>query len=331
VCSLDLAFAVIPTGPDPEYCEGEVEVEESAVSAMRFRRRGPMKLKSLYLVCVAAGLVSAHSSTALAQTSNLRHPVSQAALVWSDEFNGPAQSQPDPANWIYDVGANRWGNQELETYCARASNAAPCSATTPNSYVGGDGYLHIVARAPSSGVYTSARLKTQGLKSFQYGRIEARIKIPEGQGIWPAFWMLGDNITTVDWPACGEIDIMENIGKEPSINHGSLHMTGGDLTEKYALPNGEKLASGFHIYGMIWSPARVQFYIDAPTNIYATFTPADLPNTAHWPFDDGKLFIILNVAVGGKWPGNPDANTTFPQEMLVDYVRVYGQPKDAAR
>ncbi len=233
-----------------------------------------MKVTAVHVLCVCASLAPLLPCVALAQAFSLRHPVSPAALVWSDEFNGPARSQPNPANWTYDIGNNGWGNQELETYCAWASNAAPCNATTPNAYIGGDGYLHIVARDLGKGVYTSARLKTQGLQSFKYGRIEARIKIPEGQGIWPAFWMLGDNITTVDWPACGEIDIMENIGKEPSIYHGSLHMIGGDLTQKYTLPSGEKLASAFHIYGMTWTPEIIQFYIDTPTSIYATFTPA---------------------------------------------------------
>jgi beta-glucanase (GH16 family) len=284
-----------------------------------------MKRTAVRFVSCCAGLAILGVAGAHAQVSDLRHHVKSVPLVWSDEFNGPVQSQPDPANWTYDIGANGWGNQELETYCAWASDAAPCHAATPNVYLGGDGYLHIVARALGSGVYTSARLKTQGLQSFRYGRIEARIKIPQGQGIWPAFWMLGDNISTVDWPACGEIDTMENIGKEPSAYHSSLHMTGGDLTEKYALPDGEKLASGFHIFGVTWSPARIQFYIDIPANPYATFTPADLPKTAQWPFDSGKFFILLNVAVGGNWPGNPDASIDFPQEMLVDYVRVYSQ------
>lgn len=297
-------------------------MEESAVSAI-YPGKAAMKTATQFFLFVCAGVASIPFTTALAQTSNLRRQVRAATLVWSDEFNGPAHSQPDPANWTYDTGANGWGNKELENYCAWASNAAPCSTSNPNAFVGGDGYLHIIARDLGKGVYTSARLKTEGLKGFQYGRIEARIKIPEGQGIWPAFWMLGDNIATVPWPACGEIDNMENIGKEPSIVHSSLHMTGGDLTEKYTLPNGEKLASDFHIYGMIWTPGKMQFYLDTPTNIYATFTAANLPNTAKWPFDDGKFFFILNVAVGGSWPGNPDATISFPQEMLVDYVRVY--------
>jgi beta-glucanase (GH16 family) len=285
-----------------------------------------MKANPLRQLGLGVGAALLCFGIALAQTSNRRHIVKFETPVWSDEFNGPAQTQPDPANWTYDTGNNGWGNQELENYCAWASNTAPCSASTPNSYVGGDGYLHIVARDLGKGVYTSARLKTQGLKGFQYGRIEARIKIPEGQGIWPAFWMLGDNIATVPWPASGEIDNMENIGKEPSIAHSSLHMTGGDLTEKATLPNGEKLASAFHIYGMIWAPGKIQFYLDTPTNIYATFTPANLPVTAKWPFDGGKFFFLLNVAVGGNWPGNPDATISFPQEMLVDYVRVYREP-----
>jgi beta-glucanase (GH16 family) len=283
-----------------------------------------LKTTTQSLLFLSATLIVACSAPA--QTSNLRHPVTSPALIWSDEFNGPAQSQPDPANWTYDTGNNGWGNQELETYCAWAANAAPCNPTTPNAYIGGDGNLHIIARDLGKGVYTSARLKTQGLQGFQYGRIEARIKIPQGQGIWPAFWMLGDNITTVPWPASGEIDIMENIGKEPSIAHSSLHMEGGDLTEKVTLSNAERLASAFHIYGMIWVPGKIQFYLDTPTNIYATFTPASLPATAKWPFDGGKFFLLLNVAVGGNWPGDPDATISFPQEMLVDYVRVYREP-----
>ncbi len=290
-----------------------------------------LRAYGLRLLCFAGGIAFANFGIALAQTSDLKHPTNPAALIWSDEFNGPAKSQPDPNNWTYDMGASGWGNQELETYCAWASHAPPCNAANPSAYVAGDGYLHIVARDLGKGVYTSARLKTQGLKRFQYGRIEARIKIPEGQGIWPAFWMLGDNIATVDWPACGEIDIMENIGKRPSTVYGSIHAPRGDLTNSFSLPNDQKLASAFHTYGIIWSPQLLQFYIDSPTNIFATYTPADFPKTAGWPFDSGKFFIILNVAVGGKWPGNPDATSIFPQEMLVDYVRVYGQAQGATR
>lgn len=255
--------------------------------------------------------------------------VKQETLVWSDEFNGAtAPSAPNSQNWTYDTGPARWNN-ELETYCAYGSTTGPCDAKNPNAYVGTDGYLHIVARSPSSGVYSSARLKSEGLQSFQYGRIEARIKMPEGQGMWPAFWMLGNDITSVDWPACGEMDIMESVGSKPSTNYGSIHgtgFTGTAIGTAYMLPNNAKFADAFHTFGILWSPKLLKYYVDSPTNVYATYTPSSLPKGAVWPFDDGKFFFILNVAVGGDWPGSPDSTTVFPQEMLVDYVRVYAEP-----
>ncbi|HZV60488.1 MAG TPA: glycoside hydrolase family 16 protein, partial [Candidatus Eremiobacteraceae bacterium] len=173
--------------------------------------------------------------------------------------------------------------------------------------------------------YTSARLKTQELFAQAYGRFEARIKIPKGQGIWPAFWMLGNDIGTVGWPKCGEIDIMENIGKEPGSVHGSLHRpstTGptSDLTSTFTLPAGQSFSDDFHLYAVEWEPGVVRFYVDA--NLYATFNSSQWPAGGKWVFDH-PFFIILNVAVGGDWPGPPDATSTFPQTMLVDYVRVY--------
>jgi len=173
--------------------------------------------------------------------------------------------------------------------------------------------------------YTSARLKTQGLFSQAYGRFEARIKIPAGQGMWPAFWMLGNDITSVGWPKCGEIDIMENIGKEPGTVHGSLHgpSTSGptsDLSAAFSLPAGQNFAGDFHLYAVEWEPGTIRFYVD--TNLYATFTSSQWPAGGAWVFDH-PFFIILNVAVGGSWPGSPDSTTVFPQQMLVDYVRVY--------
>jgi len=284
----------------------------------------PMKKAALCVLFLFNSFAGAGCGVTLSSSSGSPPVGSRETLVWSDEFNLPGpQSQPNPANWTYESHAGGWGNKELETYCAWASNAAPCAATAPSAYVGGDGYLHIVARNPADQVYTSARLKTYGLQGFKYGRIEARIKIPEGQGVWPAFWMLGDNIPTVPWPACGELDIMENIGKKPSTVYGSIHMTGANFTGHTDLPDGQKLASEFHVYGMIWSHEWIQFYLDSPANVYASYTPTDLPKGGVWPFDGGKFFIILNFAVGGNWPGNPDATTKFPKEMLVDYVRVY--------
>lgn len=259
--------------------------------------------------------------------SSLAQQNKNGRLIWSDEFNGStSQQSPDSSNWRYETGGNGWGNHELETYCAYGSSQSPCDAAQPNSYVSGDGYLHIVARRDSQGRYTSARLTSQRLKSFQYGRIEARIKIPKGEGYWPAFWMLGDNIDTAQWPASGELDIMENIGKEPGTIHGSVHgtgFTGIAIGLPYTLPEGKDFGDDFHIFGMIWSPKKIAYYVDDPSNVYASFTSSNLMRGAVWPFDGGKFFFLLNLAIGGDWPGPPDANNRFPQEMLVDYVRVY--------
>ena len=282
-------------------------------------------------LCCTAILSLLIFGSAAAQTPGGVSPTSsQEKLVWSDEFNGTApQSAPDPQNWTYDTGGNGWGNHELETYCSFGSGSAPCNSAEPNAYVGNDGYLHIVARHPAKNVYTSARLKSEGLRSFRYGRIEARIKMPAGQGFWPAFWMLGDNIKTVQWPACGEVDIMESVGKFPTMNFGSIHglgFTGTSITTGYTLPNGGKFADGFHTFGILWSPREMKFYVDDPANVYADYTPASLTAGGMWPFDSDRFFFILNLAVGGDWPGPPDATSAFPQEMLVDYVRVYQEP-----
>ena len=173
--------------------------------------------------------------------------------------------------------------------------------------------------------YTSARLKTQKLFAQKYGKFEARIRIPKGQGMWPAFWMLGDDFPTAGWPGCGEIDIMENIGREPATVHGTIHGPGhsGDdsLGAPYFVPSGI-VADDFHVFAVEWEPNEIRFYVDG--HLYETRTPADLPAGARWTFDH-PFFLILNVAVGGKWPGSPDASTKFPQQMLVDYVRVYSR------
>jgi beta-glucanase (GH16 family) len=242
-------------------------------------------------------------------------------LVWSDEFSTQDGSSPDPKKWTYDLGGKGWGNQELESYTDRPENAHIekgnlVITAQKESFTGADGITRD---------YTSARLKTQGLFVQTYGRIEARIKIPEGQGMWPAFWMLGQDIPTAVWPKCGEIDIMENIGKEPGTIHGSLHgpsttANTSDLTSIFTLPAGQNVAADFHLYAVEWEPDAVRFYVDS--NLYATFRQSDWPAGGKWVFDH-PFFIILNLAVGGDWPGPPDASTKFPQVMLVDYVRVY--------
>jgi beta-glucanase (GH16 family) len=253
-------------------------------------------------------------------------------LVWSDEFTNTAgaKEEPNPTVWGYDTGGSGWGNAELEDYCRWNSSNSPCDSADPNAYVGTDGYLHLVARRSSSGAYSSARIKSEGLFSILYGRVEARIQVPEAQGFWPAFWMLGNNRPTNGWPACGEIDIQErvNAAETPDWNKGSIHgsgFTGTNIGDDYHFPGGQT-AGGFHTYGMIWSPGKIQFYIDSPTNIYATFTPASLASLkgAMWPFDSGNAqFILLNLAIGGSWPGKPADSTPFPSQILVDYVRVY--------
>jgi beta-glucanase (GH16 family) len=260
--------------------------------------------------------------------------IPSGTLVWSDEFSNStsANAQPNPAVWTYDTGNSGFGNQELETYCAWGSNTVPCSTASPSAYVGKDGYLHIVAQQPSSGVYTSARLKTQGLFSFQYGRFEMRAQVPEAQGFWPAGWLLGNNISTINWPACGEMDVLERIdaAKTPDWNEGSVHGTGFTgtvgLGTIYNFPAGQT-AAGWHTYGMIWKPGSVAYYVDNSSQPYVTYTnPASLTGLAGavWPFDAGQSsFILLNMAVGGDWPGSPNAGTPFPSQMLVDYVRVY--------
>ena len=272
----------------------------------------------------AIGVLSGDSNSDVAsQIAGSNVP--SGMLVWSAEFTNStgANAQPDPKVWTYDTGAGGWGNNELETYCAWGSTTAPCDANNPNAYVGTDGYLHIAARNPAANAYTSARLKSQGLFSFQYGRIEARIKLPEGQGLWPAFWLLGSNITVAPWPACGEQDVMEHINApSPDWIAGSIHGTNLNGTQQYG-PSGF-LASDWHVYGMIWSKGMIQYYVDTPTNVYATFSGSNLGQGAVWPFEtDGGAFVILNMAVGGTWPGSPNATTPLPSEMLVDYVRVY--------
>ncbi len=236
-------------------------------------------------------------------------------LVWRDEFEGPAGQLPDPQRWYCDTGTD-WGNAQLEWDTGRAANVS----------LDGKGNLAITCRQEdfAGQPYTSARIKTKHLFAPTYGRFEARIKLPVGQGIWPAFWLLGADVDTVGWPACGEIDIMEYRGHEPRVLHGSLHGPGfsgdNDLTRRYVLPDGG-FNLGFHVFALEWNEQAITWFVDGKP--YQTVTPADIPQGADWVYDH-PFFIILNVAVGGHWAGDPDAATVFPQAMLVDYVRVYG-------
>ena len=241
-------------------------------------------------------------------------------LVWSDEFNGPDGSRPDAAKWKFEIGGDGWGNHELQYYTNRPKNSFILGGnlviqSLKERFTGSD---HITRE------YTSARMTTQGLFEQAYGRFEARVKIPRGQGMWPAFWLIGNDFGKIGWPACGEIDVMENIGKEPSTMHGSMHGPGysgdGDFTSVYKLPGGVNFSDGFHVFAIEWEPGIVRFFVDR--ELYATFTPSRLPAGMKWVFDH-PFYIILNVAVGGEWPGPPDSTTAFPEAMLVDFVRVY--------
>jgi beta-glucanase (GH16 family) len=257
--------------------------------------------------------------------ASTKNPDTKWHLVWSDEFNGPDRSLPDPAKWNIEVTGNGFGNDELEYYTARPENlhidkGNLVITARKEAFTGSDG----VTRE-----YTSGRINTYKKFDQQYGRFEARIKIPKGQGIWPAFWLLGSNRGEVGWPACGEIDIVENVGFEPAKVHGSLHgpkYSGENpLTGALTLPEPNRFADDFHVFAVEWGPDAISFYVDDV--LYETQTPDSIPSHKRWVFDH-PFYVILNLAVGGKWPGNPDATTEFPATMLVDYVRVYRKAKD---
>lgn len=238
-------------------------------------------------------------------------------LVWEDDFSGPAGQSPDAAKWTYDIGIgpgnDGWGNQELQYYTDRPENVA----------LDGAGNLAITARSESYAgrAFTSARLNTKGLFNQAYGRFEARIRMPWGPGIWPAFWLLGANIDEVSWPQCGEIDIMEYRGQEPNLIHGSLHgpgySGGAAITKSYGFTN-NRFDVDFHVFAVEWGEDYIDYYVD--DTLYQRIKPEDV--SGKWVFDQ-PFFIILNVAVGGNYVGFPTTQTPFPQTMVVDYVRVY--------
>ncbi|OJF17292.1 MAG: 1,3--beta-D-glucan 3-glucanohydrolase [Bacillaceae bacterium G1] len=228
-------------------------------------------------------------------------------LVWSDEFNG---TSINTNNWTFEIGtgSNGWGNNELQYYTSRPENARI-----------ENGNLVIEARRESYGGmnYTSARLKTQGKKSFKYGRIEARIKLPKGQGLWPAFWTLGADIGSVGWPRSGEIDIMEHINNENNT-HGVIHWDAGGHAQ-YGGPSHAIDVTQYHVYSIEWTPKAIKWFIDG-----VQFWEANIENNINSTEEFHKEhFILLNMAVGGNWPGSPDGSTVFPARMYVDYVRVY--------
>jgi beta-glucanase (GH16 family) len=246
------------------------------------------------------------------------------SLAWSDEFDGAAGSPADPTIWRPEVGGHGWGNEELQYYSDSSENAA----------LDGAGNLAIVVRRRGPHLhgsrfdgceYSSARLISKDRVAFSYGLVQARIRLPRGRGIWPAFWMLGQNIDEVGWPHCGEIDVMENFGKNPTVVHGTVHGPGysgaAGITASYRAD--ASLADDFHVYAVHREPDRIRWYLD--DQVYATVTPDDLRGN-QWVFDH-EFFLLLNVAVGGTFSVVPDQSGAFPQAMLVDYLRVYDRPR----
>lgn len=230
-------------------------------------------------------------------------------LVWRDEFEG---DQLNSADWKHETGGHGWGNNELQYYQEKNVTVR-------------DGHLIITARQESvqGKGYTSSRIITQGKREFQYGRVDIRALLPKGQGIWPALWMLGYNIAAVDWPACGEIDIMEMIGGPGKDNtvHGTAHWDNGGSHAMYGnhrtLEGNKILADEFHVFSVVWTPTAITWYLDDVQYNVMDTTPAALSEFQN------KFYFIFNVAVGGNWPGSPDGTTTFPQQMIVDYIRVF--------
>ena len=244
-------------------------------------------------------------------------------LIWQDEFD--VNGAVDTTKWAFDIGDGSeqgipgWGNNELQYYTNR-----------PENIIVEDGALVITANQEAfmGSSYTSARINTRGLFEQQHGRFEARIQLPTGKGIWPAFWLLGDDEGgTLQWPQIGEIDIMEYLGNQPTIVFGTVHgpgYSGGEsISKEYQLQN-DRFDNGFHVFGIEWSPNRINYYVDG--DLYQSITPETVEDETNgqgeWVFNR-PFYIILNVAVGGNLPGSPNDETLFPQKMLVDYVRVY--------
>jgi len=236
-----------------------------------------------------------NNNTVIVPKDTTKKPV--YALAWSDEFDGP---NIDDTKWHFETGGGGWGNNEREYY-------QPDNATISN----GNLVITVKKQAVGGEPYTSSRMTTQNKFSLTFGRVEARIKMPIGVGMWPAFWMLGNNISTVSWPACGEIDIMEHINTD-SLNHGSLHWNPGNTSQQIT-----STPSAYHVYAVEWDASVIRFYVDS--TLYDTEPIASI-QAFHLPF-----FLILNVAAGGNWPGQTVDESILPASMYVDYVRVYNQ------
>ena len=291
---------------------------QSGVAAYTFTSSGTYKItvranttQTEYIESSKNVTIYVDQNVTAAPTTGYTTPTSYPGytLVWSDEFDGSSLS----SNWTFDIGtgSSGWGNNELQYY-------------TDQNYTVAGGYLEIKAKSETFNFqeYTSTRIKSQGINSWKYGRIDIRAALPYGKGIWPALWMLGDNISSVGWPSCGEIDIMEMIGGEGFNDrtiHGTAHWDQSGHSQygnSFTLPSG-KFADEFHVFSIIWDASSIKWLVDDVQYNQLDITPAELSEFQN------NFFLIFNVAVGGNWPGNPDATTLFPQSMYIDYVRVF--------
>ncbi|MFD8814969.1 ricin-type beta-trefoil lectin domain protein [Streptomyces sp. NPDC059627] len=276
--------------------------------------------RCLFATLSAALVATAAVGPARAASTSASTDASAAAVTFSDNFDGAAGSPVDSSKWTMETGDNV-NNHEREYYTSGTNNAA----------LDGQGHLVITAKKENPAnyqcwygtcQYTSARMNTSGKFSAQYGHVEARMKIPRGQGMWPAFWMLGTDIGSVGWPNSGEIDVMENVGYEPSTIHGTIHGPGysgsNGIGAAYSLANGQAFADAFHTFAVDWAPNSIKWSVDGV--VYQTRTPADVGGNT-WAFNK-PFFLILNLAVGGYWPGDPDGSTAFPAQLVVDSVSV---------
>jgi beta-glucanase (GH16 family) len=285
------------------------------------RRRGRrLSILSACLVILGAagcGTTRYAASPAPHETPPPAQVAALGGLTWSDEFDGPEGAEPDPSRWGHDLGGD-WNKQELQYY----------TASTENASINGRGQLVVTARKDTTAgrtcpngpcQYSSGRLSTAGRFSQLYGTFETRIKLPAGPGVLPAFWMLGDNIHEVGWPNCGEIDVVEHPGERADTIHGSVHGRGYSAGETYRLPRSRAFSDDFHTFTVKWMPKAVEFFVDGIRYARQTSTTT---GTGGWVYDH-PFFLVLNLAVGGEWAGAPNGRVEFPQQMLVDYVRVY--------
>ena len=299
------ADIAVPILGDPDHIRGE---DLDFTVHLSNARNGNISIPS------ATGIIiRANGSTFITDTMGYRSPVNypNLQLVWQDEFDGEKLSDRD---WNYEIGngASGWGNNELEFY-----------TDSPKNVFLSNGHLIIEARKePTGGFdYTSARITTQGKQEFQFGRVDIRAKLPKGQGIWPALWMLGSNFSTIGWPVCGEIDIMEMLGHEPYKVHAAIHYGKNghaSRTNSYSLSGGSTFNDEFHVFSLVWQEGFLQILVD--DEVEMEVSKSQLGDD--YPFN-APFFFIMNVAVGGNWPGSPDASTQFPQRMIVDYIRVF--------